>query len=336
MRIGLLGFGAIGHEHAAAIHAVPDLELAAVCDPNEERLAVALEQSPSVATFTDAADMLASELLDAVIVSTPPNSHAQWAHKALSHDLHVIVEKPMALSASECDELLTAAQAAGKTVLVYQNRRFDADFLTLRTAIRSGRIGELYQLDTFVGGYSRPCDYWHSDAVISGGVIFDWGSHFIDQILNIVTDPIDYVTGINHKRHWHHVTNADHAVVRIVFTTGVVASFTHSDLAAARQPKYYALGTTGAIVGEWDLEAEPQVADRPALMTLVESSGTRMQLTPESAPEHQFHSDFASFVLNGRTMEVNPVQSRNVVAVMEAAEESARRNGRPVTPEVIA
>lgn len=336
MRIGLLGFGAIGHEHAAAVHAVPELELVAVCDPNQERLTAALAQSPSVETFSDADLMLESGLLDAVIVSTPPNSHAEWAHKALKRNLHAIVEKPMALTAAECDDLLAAAHALNKIVLVYQNRRFDADFLTLREEIRKGRIGELFQLDTFVGGYSRPCDFWHSDAAVSGGAIFDWGSHFIDQILNIITDPIDYVTGINHKRHWHHVTNADHAVVRIVFTTGVVATFTHSDLAAARQPKYYALGTTGAIVGDWNPAAEPQVADQPALMTRVRENGQREKLELIVAPAHQFHSDFAQYVLHGHSMEVNPIQSRNVVAVMEAAEESARLNGRPVTPEVIA
>jgi predicted dehydrogenase len=153
---------------------------------------------------------------------------------ALSSDLHVVLEKPMALTTDECDELMALAAERERLLVVYQNRRYDPDFVTMRSLVAAGDIGDLFQLDTFVGGYSQPCTYWHSNALVSGGAIFDWGSHYIDQILNLIDDPVDHVTGLNHKRKWMHATNADHAQVTITFTSGRQATFVNSDLAAVR------------------------------------------------------------------------------------------------------
>jgi scyllo-inositol 2-dehydrogenase (NADP+) len=114
--------------------------------------------------------------------------------------------------------LISLASEKDLMLVVYQNRRFDEDFVTMRQIIRSGEIGDVYHYDSFVGGYSRPCDYWHSNAEVSGGAIFDWGSHFIDQILNIIPDEVAHVSGQNHKRVWNHVTNADHAHVTVTFS----------------------------------------------------------------------------------------------------------------------
>lgn len=336
VRVGLLAYGAIGHEHNQAVQATPGLTLTAVCDTNPARIDAARELAPDVIGFSDAEEMLDSGLLDLVVVSTPPNSHHHWAMRALDRNVHVVLEKPMALTAHECDTALARAQEVDKTLVVYQNRRFDPDFVTMRRLISEGAIGEVFHYDSFVGGYSRPCDYWHSDADVSGGAIFDWGSHYLDQILNVFDAPIAYVSGLNHKRKWDHVTNADHAEVIVTFDDGRRAVFTHSDLAAARRPKYHVLGTEGAIVAEWDPAAEPAVADLPARILLFDSSGASRQIPLDDVTPFTFHAELAAHVANGSPMQVSPVQSRNVVALMEAAEESARNLGRPVTPNLIA
>ncbi|MGA1630448.1 MAG: Gfo/Idh/MocA family protein, partial [Ilumatobacteraceae bacterium] len=228
VRVGLLAYGAIGYEHNLAVQNTDGLRLAAVCDSKPERIAAARELATDFTGFADATAMLDSGLLDLVVISTPPNSHYRWAKESLMRGIHVVLEKPMALTTAECDELMALARDKNLLLVVYQNRRFDPDFVTLRSAIASGVIGDVYQFDTFVGGYSRPCDYWHSDAAVSGGAIFDWGSHFIDQILNVITDDVAHVSGQNHKRVWTHATNADHAQVTITFATGKQATFIHS------------------------------------------------------------------------------------------------------------
>ena len=171
---------------------------------------------------------------------------------------------------------------------------------------------------------------------MSGGAIFDWGSHYLDQVLNIFDAPIEHVSGMNHKRKWLHATNADHAEVIVTFNDGRQATFVHSDLAAARKPKYYVLGTEGAIVGEWDAAAEPAVADLPARIFLFDNTGASREIPLDEVTPFTFHAELAAYLTDGTPMQVDPRQSRNVVSVMEAAEESATNLGRPVTPHLAA
>jgi predicted dehydrogenase len=329
-----LAYGAIGHEHNLAVQATNGLELTAVCDTNPDRIVAAKELAPDVASFSDALTMLDSGTLDLVVISTPPNSHYAWAKEALQRNIHVVLEKPMALTAEECDELMALAAQKDLLLVVYQNRRFDADFVTMSSKIREGLIGDVFQYDCFVGGYSQPCTYWHSNAEVSGGAIFDWGSHFIDQILTVIPDTVSHVSGQNHKRVWMHATNADHAQVTITFASGVQASFVNSDLAAARKPKFYVLGTKGAIVGDWDPAAEPAVADLPAILTLHSSDGSVSIIDLDVVQPYAFHASLVDFLHNQVPMSVQALQSRNVVAIMEAAERSAVSNATPVSPSL--
>ena len=241
----------------------------------------------------------------------------------------------MALTTDECDELMALAKSSNLLLVVYQNRRFDEDFLTIKSALDQGLIGDLFSYESFLGGYSRPCDFWHSDAKVSGGAIFDWGSHFIDQILAIVPEQIEFVSGVNQKRVWDHITNADHAQVGINFKAGVQAVFINSDLAAARKPKFYLLGTKGALVGNWDESGAGAVADRSAIITLHLADGSSKVLPPVKAAPFAFHKSVANFLHNQVKMDVQAGQSRDVVAIMQAAELSALSNGLPVTPKLL-
>lgn len=335
IRVGLLAYGAIGDEHNRAVSATGGLRLTAVCDTNPERLAAALHLSPNIQTFSDAAGMLDSGEIDLVLVSTPPNSHYFWAKEALARGLHVVLEKPMALTTEQCDELIAMAAEMDRLLVVYQNRRYDSDFVTLKSIIDSGEIGEVFHYESFVGGYSKPCSFWHSMVDVSGGAIFDWGSHFIDQILATVPSKVEHVSGLNQKRVWTHVTNADHAQVTISFVDGVQAIFTNTDLAAARKPKFYILGTQGAIVGNWDPAAGAAVADLPAIISIHRSDGSQEIAAPASVTPYSFHASLVAYLRDGTPMAVTANQSRDVVAIMEAAEESALDKGKLISPKLL-
>lgn len=335
IRVGLLAYGAIGDEHSRAVHATNGLSLYAVCDTNPERLAAALQLTPDAKTYADADAMLNEAGINLVVISTPPNSHYKWAKKALTLGLHVMLEKPMALTTQECDELMEIAKNKDLLLVVYQNRRYDLDFLTIKNLIDTDQIGDLFHYESFVGGYSKPCSYWHSDAEVSGGAIFDWGSHFIDQIMSLVPSSIDFVSGLNQKRVWDHVTNADHAQVNINFKDGVQAVFINSDLAAARKPKFYILGTKGALVGEWDESAGGPVADLPAIITIHRGDGSSETVPHQSQTPYSFYTSLVAYLNDGTPMSVRAAQSRDVVAIMQAAEESALSNGKPVSPVLL-
>ena len=335
IRVGLLAYGAIGDQHNSAVGATEGLRLTAASDTNPDRLAAAKVLAPEIATFTDSTEMLNSGLIDLVVISTPPNSHYSWAKESLNSGLHVILEKPMALTVQECDELIALAASKELLLVVYQNRRFDEDFVTMKKLIDDGVIGDVFLYESFVGGYAKPCSFWHSDVDVSGGAIFDWGSHFIDQILAIMPGEVASVTGINQKRMWNHVTNADHADVAITFTDGSRALFTNSDLAAARKPKFYVLGTTGAIVGNWDPAAGTTPADLSAILTVHRADGS-VEIVPNLVvTPHLFHQSVVAYLNNKVLMNITTHQSRDVVAIMQAAEESALANGHPVKPVLL-
>jgi predicted dehydrogenase len=134
---------------------------------------------------------------------------------------------------------------------------------------------------------------------------------------------------------WNHVTNADHADVAITFTDGSRALFTNSDLAAARKPKFYVLGTTGAIVGNWDPAAGTTPADLSAILTIHRADGSSQVIPNDSVTPYSFHKSVVAYINNKTPMNVTTRQSRDVVAIMQAAEESALANGHPVKPVLL-
>lgn len=347
-RVGMLGFGAIGAEHAAGVAGTPGLALAAVCDQSARRREAAGAADPAVRTYAKADELLGDAGVDVVIVSTPPDSHARWAQAALGASKHVVVEKPLALSTADADGMVAAASGARKVLAVYQNRRFDPDFVALRRLVAKGRLGKVFHLEAFVGGYAHPCNYWHSDQAVSGGIAFDWGSHYLDQMLALVPGQLCWVRGAARKLLWHDVTNADHMRITLRFEDGTEADFVHSDLAAALKPKWYLLGTDGAAVSNWRTERvlarnavgtlEEDVlapADSPAEVHLHGPDGSITHVAaPEVAPG-SFHRELADRLLLGEPLTADAVQSRNVVAILEAATISASRDSVPVPCELL-
>ena len=345
VRVGLLGYGAIGHEHNRAVHTVPGLTLAAVCDTSAQRLSAAGTHAPGVRTYACARDLLDDDTVDLLVVSTPPSTHAQWASRALAAGKHVVVEKPFAIRTEEADAILAEAAAGGLLAAVYQNRRFDPDHQAIRRAVVAGRLGEVFHLEAFVGGYGHPCNLWHSDAEVSGGAFYDWGAHVLDQILDLLPGDVEYVTAAEQKRVWLDVTNADHSRVTVQLASGAEATFVYSDLAAALKPRWYVLGTHGAVVGHWRTEKVVSrndigtltedvlaPADSPPLLDLHAPDGSVTRLATPPAPPYAFHAELADRLQLGLPMSVTGEQSRRVLAVMEAASASARDGGRPVTP----
>jgi predicted dehydrogenase len=345
VRVGLLGYGAIGHEHSRAVRAVPGLELAAVCDTSGDRIEAARRHAPQVRTHTDAEALIADDGVDLVVVSTPPDTHGRWALAALDAGRHVVMEKPFAIRTCEADEVLGQARDRSLVAMVYQNRRFDPDFLALRAAVRAGRLGRLFHLEAFVGGHGHPCNLWHSDAQVSGGAFYDWGAHVLDQLLDLVGTEVEHVTAATHKLRWFDVTNADHSRVTVRFVDGVEATFVYSDLAAALKPRWYVLGTDGAVVGHWRAErvigrtdigtlSEDVLApaDSPPVLDLHTADGSVTRLATPAGPAHAFHAELADRIRFGLPTTVTGEQSRRVLAVMEAAVTSAETGGQPVVP----
>ncbi|MBV8822427.1 MAG: Gfo/Idh/MocA family oxidoreductase [Ktedonobacteraceae bacterium] len=343
-RVAMIGYGAIGFEHGTAISNVPGLEYSLVCDRNEQRLAQAVKAFPAVRTCANLAQVVEDANIDVVSVSTPPNTHADISMQLLRAGKHVVNEKPFCLTTSEVDAMMHLAHEQHLALTVYQCRRWDPDYLAIQEVLKRNTIGNVFHIETFIGGYKHPCDYWHSHEPISGGVFYDWGSHYLDWILNLIADPVVSLRAVEHKRVWHDVTNADQASVHLRFAAGQEAEFMHSDIAAVMKPKWYILGERGAIVGHWRQETvktrrwsgdllEEHLAPSEALPNLsVFTCETgdiiheqRLMLPP--APLYAFHRNLANHLHNDEPLAVPAEEARRNIIVMEAAKRSVERGG---------
>jgi predicted dehydrogenase len=241
------------------------------------------------------------------------------------------------------------AERQGVHLSCHQNRRWDTDYLAIRQAVSDGSIGELFYMETFVGGYDHPCGYWHSHAEVSGGTAFDWGGHYIDWMVSLISESPAAVVGTRHKRVWHDVTNADQERVQVRFAGGQEAEFLHSDIAAIRKPKWYLLGTQGAIAGHWrdvtTYEIDPVLYFQSHLIPATEmppdlilhrrtASGEKVvqHLTLPERPYYAFHHNLADHLLCGEPLIAPLYDSIRVVMILEAAARSAGKGG---TVEVI-
>ena len=332
--VGLIGYGAIAQVHAASIAATPGLSLAGVCDLSEERRKLAASEW-SVRTRARAEEMLEDPDVGLVVVGTPPSVHFDSVMAALRAGKHVVCEKPFAIRVEEVDRMIDAASAGNRVLTVYQSRRWDPDYLALRDVVRSGRIGNAFYMESFIGGYDHPCDFWHSDEAISGGMIYDWGSHYFDWILQLMPDTVRSISANAHKLVWHDVTNSDQVRVDLTFAGGAQATFLQSDIASVRKPKWYVLGTRGAVVGDWQAEAVP--ADFPARVKVFRpgdggSHEELLQLSPRD--DNGFYRNLADHLAWDEPLAVTANEARRTVAVMETATQSIKRGGTQIEVEI--
>jgi predicted dehydrogenase len=346
LAVGILGYPrSIGRAHGTGVTTTPGLRLHAACDLNPERLSQARQDFPELKTYSSAEQLADDPAVDVVIVATPPNTHAALCLQMMAAGKHVVCEKPLALTLAETNALFAMAQKQKIHLSCHQNRRWDVDYLSIKMALAEGLVGELFYLETFVGGFLHPCGYWHSHAAISGGTAYDWGGHYLDWLVSLIPEKVVTVVSTRQKRVWYDITNADQERINIRFAGGQEAEFMHSDIAAVRKPKWYLLGTQGAIVGHWrdvsTYEIDPVVyfhrqqipaTEMPPDLTLYcrHSSGqlTTQKLVVPKRQHFPFHRNLADHLLTGEPIVAPLEDSVRVVAILEAAARSADRGGR--------
>jgi predicted dehydrogenase len=340
----------MGYHHGLGVTGTDGVELVAVVDPSVERRKAAETDFPGVRTYASVTDLLSDDDVEVAFVATPPAHHAALSLDLLRAGKHVACEKPLCLTVAEADQLMATAAAHGRVLTVYQNRRWDPDFVAVRRAVDAGLLGEIFNVETFVGGYEHPCRTWHSDTTVSGGAGYDWGSHHVDWVVLLMGGAPRRVQAHAHKRVWHDVTNVDQLRVRMTWDDGREAEFFQSDIAAVRRPKFYVQGTDGTLIGHYRtvtferiepgrgyVAREAHHAEAPAelLLARYESGYGISETRLPSALEQPFafHRNLADHLHMGEPLAVTPASVRRVIAVLEAAQRSSTMQGASVTIE---
>jgi predicted dehydrogenase len=224
MQFGLIGAGCIGQLRAQALAKVPGAKLVAVVDVDQERV-VQAAGSARARVCKDVAELLGSDQVEAVIVSTPPQFHEEAALAALAAGKHVLCEKPLSNSLDACRRMLEAAQKSGKTLATGFNHRYFPAIRFLKQTLADGCIGKLDHIRAFAGheGLSQFRAPWeYNKAVIGGGALMDVGIHVIDLTAYILGD-VREVFGIASNEVWH-LPSEDNGFALLRSASGTVAT----------------------------------------------------------------------------------------------------------------
>lgn len=172
--------------HIPLITTTPSFNLAAIVQRSPSPDNSAPTTYPDIRHFIDAEHLFKDESIDIVIVTTPPNTHFDLASKALQAGKHVLVEKPFVPTAAQAEELIKIAKESERLICVYQNRRWDSDFLTFRELQKTNKLGRIVDFESHFDRYKavKP-DTWKGQLGMAegGGVLYDLGTHLLDQIV---------------------------------------------------------------------------------------------------------------------------------------------------------
>ena len=332
IRTGLIGFGLGGTAfHAPLIDAVPELDLAAIVT---SRVDAVHDRYPGVRVVPDAATLLADREIELVVVCTPNDTHFPLARAALEAGKHVVIDKPFANSVAEAEALIALAEAQGRVLSVFHNRRWDSDFLTLKKLLDEGALGDvtLYEgrWDRF-----RPAlrDSWHEVAGPGGGVLIDLGPHLIDQALALFGPPERVTADIVAQREGSLVDDYFELTLHYGRMRALLSS---SVIIPAPRPRFAVHGIRASFVKHGLDPQEAQLrsggrADDPGHGiedpanhgVLVRGDGTRQAIVSERGDYRRFYSGVARAIADQRPAPVSSSDALAGLRIIELARQSA-------------
>ncbi|MFB8371175.1 Gfo/Idh/MocA family oxidoreductase [Pseudarthrobacter sp. NPDC055928] len=343
IRTAVIGFGLSGSVFHAPLIAADrrySLDIAATSDAG--RQAAAAERYPGVKTVPDGDAVLAlAGNLDLVVLGTPPATHFPLAKAALEAGLDVVVDKPFAVRSSEGQELIALAERLGRVLTVFQNRRWDGDFLTVRKLLAGEALGSVTRFESSFERWSPDISKaWKANATAAdgGGVLFDLGTHLIDQAL-LLLGPATVAHAELHARRPHEKVDDDVFLV-LNHGSGVTSHLRMNMLCAQQGPRFRILGSSGAFTKHGVDPQEPYIVaggspldeefglEAPEWAGVLGRDGHLEALPTERGAYPEFYRILADKILDGgtasaRPLPVDPTGPVEVLKLIEKARELA-------------
>lgn len=340
LRLGIIGYGFMGQWHNNHAGTMDEVEIVAVCDTNPDKLAEAAE---GVKQYSDYRELLNNPDVEWVMIAVPNHLHHDIAIEAAKAKKHIIVEKPCALNVKEFDEMYQAAKDNGVMFTVDQNRRWDRDYSMVKKVLEENGLGKVFMVKSSLYGVFGKMHDWHEFPEYGGGMLYDWGVHLIDQMLDLIPGKITQISA-DMKCAVNKAVD-DYFRIMLYFDHGLTAEIELGTYLLKKMPRWYVSGDTGTMVVETIKADEGAVYRagefREALPKTVKNLDAGPTRTFSVKPEdvvytealpviERKHNDWNDFfrnivgVINGQEeLIVKPEQVRRVLQVMEAARKSA-------------
>ncbi|WP_339272053.1 Gfo/Idh/MocA family oxidoreductase [Paenibacillus sp. FSL K6-1330] len=336
--IVIVGYGGMGSYHAKLIKDNAFLEVTGIYDILKERREVS--QQDGYAAYESYEQVLNDAAVDVVLIATPNDVHKELALQAFKAGKHVICEKPVTLSVSDFKEMVSAADAAGRVLMVHQNRRWDEDFLTIKQMYNEKTIGDLFRIESRVHGANGIPGDWRHLEVHGGGMLLDWGVHLLDQILFMVDSRI---TSLSSRLSFILGDEVDDGFESIIeFENGVSVLIEVGTTNFITLPRWYVKGTEGTgIIEDWSLNGRVVTRNQDAVKVEPKPIQAGVGLTKTMAPPSEeatitgalpepyrqsssFFDNFAAVIQGEAEPIVKNEEVLRVLNLIEAVFESAR------------
>lgn len=346
IQLAVIGYGGMGGWHTRHALESDVVELRGIYDILPEKRALA--ESRGIYAYGSFEEVLADPAVELVTVAIPNDQHESVCIRALEAGKHVICEKPVTLGCASLQRMFDAADAAGRRFTVHQNRRFDVDFLAMKQLHDSGEIGDFIRLESRIHGSRGIPSDWRGIKQYGGGMLYDWGIHLIDQVMQILTAP---VTKIDCR--FDHITNEevdDGFRLDMTFADGKTAYVEVGTYNFIAMPRFYLRAKKGsAMITDWREECrvvkcthwhENEVLPVQTAAGLTKTMAPRDELTTQSytipqpaSDVHDFYRNFVRAIRGEEEQLVTHPQMMRVMRVIEAAFTSAEED-RVVTCQI--
>ena len=336
IRTGVIGYGLGGLGfHAPLVDAVPELELAAVATSRADQVHA---RYPHVAVTTPDA-LLADPSIELIVVTTPNDTHAPLARRALEAGKHVVIDKPFATNRADGESLIALAREKGLLVSAFHNRRWDGDYLTVRKLLDEGTLGEVMlaelRWDRFRPEFAQA---WKEDPEAGAGILADLGPHLIDQALQLFGTPEALSADIAIQREGG---RADDYFELTLFYGPRRVTISAGRLFVTPRPRFWLHGTQ-ADFAKHGLDpqeprvkggarySDPGVGEEEAQFhgTLTRADGSSEIVPTETGDYRGYYTGIARAISEGAPVPVSGEDAVLGLRIIEMARESAREGRR--------
>lgn len=190
IKVGIIGFGFMGQGHYENIKKIDGMEVAAICDIDETQLEATADP---VKKYVASRDLVNDPEVQVVLIAANNNQHLKLVKEAAAAGKDIICEKPVAMNSAELEEMEEAVRKNNVKFTVHQQRRLDKDFRSIKQVFDSGRLGDIYTVQSHLYGFNGNMHDWHIYPEQGGGMMYDWGVHLIDQLLYMIPGKISTV-----------------------------------------------------------------------------------------------------------------------------------------------
>jgi predicted dehydrogenase len=339
LKTGIIGFGNGGNTfHAPIIATTEGLRITRIRARRESEVDLAKQRYPDAVITANADDIINDPEIDLVVIATPNDSHHSLAKQALLANKNVVVDKPFTITTADADDLIKIAKQQNKILSVHHNRRYDSDFKTIEKLLKANVLGRLVEFESHYDrfrNFLKP-DAWREKDEPGAGILYDLGSHLIDQPLVLFGFPQAITADIRVQREGTKVTDNFELILHY---PGLKVTLKAGMLVSQPLPRYILLGDKGSFIkygldvqevalkagltpytkSDWGIEPESVWGNLVTEINGVHFSG---KVQSEAGDYRGYYANVYNAIVDNTPLDVTAEHARNIIRVIELAVQS--------------